>query len=311
MSGVFFFSISHLPQATHDIWRWQSTKTVSNSSDPKRRSISCFRSPTVKGSRIQNSTSPTSDANEQPSVVHLAGLGHIAPPQTHLARAGAGNSSGFDLTIHTLTLLFSGCSTCSSSRWTRGCPSAAAAAKEDVGPLLAEGRRSAWHAAPVEAVEALWCCRHAGARHRCRGCGNHSSGGVALTDACKRGPQVQILGSGCLLPVVGPTSLRGDAKGPSEDVFLGSTSAWTQNGLQVCLLHWSTFWLIKTLCAAHFVFGLRYASAVGVSLRGVRGWARKRGVAYMSSTCQVHAKTHSTLPCRHIWSRLGRRHNWT
>jgi len=51
----------------------------------------------------------------------------------------------------------------------------------------------------------------------------------------------QTSSSGCLLPVVGPTSLRGDAKGPSEDPFLGSTSAWTQNGLQVCLLRWSTF----------------------------------------------------------------------
>jgi len=56
-------------------WYLKTLLLVSNSSDPKRRGISCYRSPTVKGSRIQNSTSPTRDANEQPSVVHLAGRG--------------------------------------------------------------------------------------------------------------------------------------------------------------------------------------------------------------------------------------------
>ena len=47
-------------------------------------------------------------------------------------------------------------------------------------------------------------------------------------------------------------ALCGDAEGPSEDAYLGSASAPTQNGSWVCLLRWSVFCLPKTLCTTHF-----------------------------------------------------------
>ena len=57
-----------------------------------------------------------------------------------------------------------------------------------------------------------WRCRCGGAWRWCWGCGDHSSGRVTLADAGKRGPPVQISGSGCPLLVVGPISLRADAE---------------------------------------------------------------------------------------------------
>ena len=47
-------------------------------------------------------------------------------------------------------------------------------------------------------------------------------------------------------------ALCGDVEGPSEDTYLGSASAPTQNGSWVCLLRWSVFCLPKTLCTTHF-----------------------------------------------------------